>query len=82
MTTLAITLPVRPLAGRSLRDDLAQLWHNEVARHRHRRLLRQLSRRDPRLVADMGFDPEEVQAAAEGTWDELHPERVRIFSQF
>lgn len=76
MTSLAITLPVRPLAGRSLRDDLIQLWRNELARRQHRRLLRQLGRRSPRLIADMGFDPDQARATVENSWDEWHPDRL------
>lgn len=74
LTSFAIDLPVRPLAGTSLLDDLTQVARNAVARHRQRRLLRQLARRDPRLLRDMGFDPHEVHLAAENTWDEFRPE--------
>ena len=74
MTGLAVELPVRPLAGLTLRDDVAQLLRNAMTRRQHRRLMRQLARRDARLVADMGFDPEDVRAAAEGSWDEFRPE--------
>jgi hypothetical protein len=76
MTTLAITLPVRPLVGRSLHEDLVQLWRNQMARHRHRKLLRKLARYSPRLIADMGGDPEAARLAVENSWDEWHPERM------
>jgi uncharacterized protein YjiS (DUF1127 family) len=76
MTTLTITVPVCPLVGRSLRDDLVQLWRNERARRQQRRLLRGLARLSPRLIADMGIDPDAARAAAEDSWDEWHPDRM------
>ena len=54
-----------------------QLWSDLLARWQHRRLLVRLSRHGPRLLRDLGLSPEEVAAALEGSWDELHPERLR-----
>jgi uncharacterized protein YjiS (DUF1127 family) len=76
MTTLAISLPVRPLAGASLQDDLRQLARNMAARRQQRRLMRQLARLDARLIADMGFDPQAAREAVENSWDEWHPDRM------
>ena len=74
LTAPAIDFPSYPLVGTSLRDDLSQLIGNALARHRHRRLLRKLARRSSHLLRDMGFDPREVQMAAEDSWDEYRPE--------
>lgn len=74
MAALTLRTMVRPLPGSTLVDDLGQLWRNEMARRERKRLLRGLARRDARLIADMGFDPEEVRRAAEDTWDEFRPE--------
>lgn len=74
MTTLAMTLPVRHLAGRSLHEDLVQLWRNQLARSRHRRMLRRLARYSPRLIADMGLEAHDVHLAVENSWDEYRPE--------
>lgn len=76
MAALALRTMVCPLPGATLRDDFVQLWRNALARRRHRRLLRQLGRLSPRLIADMGFDPDEVLGAAENSWDEWHPDRM------
>jgi len=74
LTAPAIEFPSRPVVGTSFRDDLSQPIGNALARHRHRRLLRRLARRSPRLLRDMGFDPREVQMAAENSWDEYRPD--------
>jgi|GEM_PF-2904818 hypothetical protein len=47
------------------------------ARRRERALLVALSRRSPRLLADMGVDAEQVYAALDGSWDEVDPARLR-----
>lgn len=49
-----------------------------AGRHRdERREVIQLSRLDPRRLNDMGFDPEAIYDAVDGTWDEL-PSRPRL----
>lgn len=49
-----------------------------MRRHRQeRRALVSLSRQDPRLLRDMGFDPEEVYRALDGSWDEVDPANFR-----
>ncbi len=74
MTTLAMSLSIRPLAGQSLRSDLVQLWRNQLARHRHRQMLRRLARYSPRLIADMGLETHDVLMAVENSWDEYRPD--------
>ena len=76
MTDMAFDLSTRPLAGTTFRDDLVQLARNWRARQQQRSLMRQLARRDPRLLADMGLDPCDVRSAVENTWDEFRPERM------
>ena len=45
-----------------------------VLRHREeRRIVVALSRKPPRLLRDMGMDPEQVYAALDGSWDEVDP---------
>ena len=76
MAALALRRMACPLPSSTLREDIIQLWRNEVTRRERRRLLRRLARHDARLIADMGIDVEEVGGAVEGTWDEWHPERI------
>ncbi len=64
----------RPLSGSTLWADLAQVVRNIVARHRERQLIIALSRRNSRLLDDMGFDPEAIRKAVENSWDEYRPE--------
>jgi uncharacterized protein YjiS (DUF1127 family) len=42
-----------------------------------RQALIALSRLDPRLIRDLGFDPEQVYEALDGTWDEVDPASLR-----
>ncbi|HEV7253098.1 MAG TPA: MFS transporter [Mesorhizobium sp.] len=45
-----------------------------MQRHRaKRRMMVRLSRLDPHLIRDIGFDPELVYAALDGSWDEVDP---------
>lgn len=46
-------------------------------RRSERALMVELSRRSPRLLADMGLDAEAVYATLDGTWDEVDPARWR-----
>jgi uncharacterized protein YjiS (DUF1127 family) len=48
-----------------------------IRRRRERRLFALLSRLPPHLIRDVGFDPEEVYDAVEGTWYEINPGRYR-----
>lgn len=65
-----------PLSGATLWGDLAQLFRNIAARHRQRQLIVALSRRNSRLLEDMGFDPEAIRRAVENSWDEYRPELI------
>ena len=49
--------------------------YNHVA---ERRLLKKLSRHSPHLMRDMGFDPEEIVAAANGEMAVSEPFRLRL----
>jgi uncharacterized protein YjiS (DUF1127 family) len=42
-----------------------------------RQVIVALSRLGPRLIRDMGFDPEQVYEALDGTWDEVDPANFR-----
>lgn len=61
-------------ASRPLRrpfSALARLLPELFRRHAERRTVVQLSRLDPHLLRDMGFDPERIADALEGSWDEV-----------
>ena len=46
-------------------------------RRDERALMVELSRRSPRLLADMGLDADAVYATLDGSWDEVDPARWR-----
>jgi uncharacterized protein YjiS (DUF1127 family) len=48
-------------------------WHAFRQRRRERRTLVAVSRLDPHMIRDMGFDPDQVYAALDGSWDEIDP---------
>ena len=48
-------------------------WHAWLRRRADRNALALAGLRGPRLVADMGLDPEAVRAATGGSWDDLSP---------
>ncbi|WAJ28989.1 hypothetical protein [Antarcticirhabdus aurantiaca] len=52
---------------------LIALWTRFRDRRRERRALVALARRDPRLLEDMGLDPETIYAALDGTTDAVGP---------
>lgn len=60
------TRPSAPV-GAALRS----LWQSTVRRRLERRTLVKLSRLPPHVVRDMGFDPERIAEALEGSWDEV-----------
>jgi uncharacterized protein YjiS (DUF1127 family) len=62
---------VRVRVAPSLGQDLKRLWQNFLARRQERRLMARLSRLDPHVLADMGFDPADVYRALEESWDEV-----------
>jgi hypothetical protein len=48
-----------------------------VRRSGDRRALVQISRLDPHIIRDMGFDPDAIYAALEGSWDEVEMGRFK-----
>jgi uncharacterized protein YjiS (DUF1127 family) len=60
-----LLLPLPPFLRRTLRN-----WQE-------RRTLVRLSRLSPHLIRDMGFDPDCVYDALEGSWDEIRPGQFR-----
>ena len=57
----------------SLRD----LWRNFIRRRQERRAIVKLSRLAPHVIRDMGFDPERIYDALDGSWDEVNPGQFR-----
>ena len=57
---------------RALLEALRAAWQRHLRRRADRLALQHAGRLGPRLLADMGFDPELVRAA-QGGWDELRP---------
>ncbi|MEX0955650.1 MAG: DUF1127 domain-containing protein [Rhizobiaceae bacterium] len=54
-------------------------WRAFVAHRRERSTVIALARLSPRMLRDMGIDPERVYEAVDGSWDEIDPHRlVRI----
>jgi hypothetical protein len=74
MTTHVFTGDFRhdPLWTAPLRA-VREAWLNHRQRRENRLALARIGRLDPRLQADMGFDPEGVGAALGGGWDDLRP---------
>lgn len=77
-TTLEIPLALR-LDG--FRYDfigaLGAGWRAFRQRRRERRTLIEISRLGPRVIRDIGLDPEQVYEALDGSWDEMEPLRLR-----
>lgn len=78
MTTseLSKTFRGRGLHYRFL-GTLLTRWHAMRCYRQERRVIVALSRLDPRLIRDMGFDPEQVYETLDGTWDEVDPADYR-----
>jgi uncharacterized protein YjiS (DUF1127 family) len=77
MTTTTETVgfaPAKPFGVR-LAAQAVHLWQAFNDRRRERQTLAQLSRYEPRLLIDMGFDPAEVYKATRGPWNEVDPWR-------
>ena len=73
----------RELEARRVRYDLfgalQAAWQAFVQHRRERRTVVALARLSPRILRDMGIDPERVYEAVDATWDEVDPHRlVRI----
>jgi uncharacterized protein YjiS (DUF1127 family) len=56
---------------------LQAAWHAFGQHRQDRRTLITISRMSPRLIRDMGFDPDRVYEALDGTWDEVDPASYR-----
>ncbi len=57
-------------------DFLATLragWRAMLAHREERRTIVKLSRLPVHVIRDMGFDPESVYEALDGSWDEVDP---------
>ncbi len=54
----------------SLFAPLLEAWQAYVRQVEEHRTIVRLSRLDPHLIRDMGFDSADIHAALEGTWDE------------
>lgn len=79
MQTIAISEDIRKTRIRY--DFLGTLLAGWRAMRRHRQERRQLvalSRLGPRLIRDIGFDPEDIYRALDGSWDEVDPADFRI----
>ncbi len=72
MVTLVHTDDFRAPARPSLLAAFRAAWQDHRRRRADRRALALAGLRGPRLVADMGLDPEAVRAAM-GSWDALRP---------
>lgn len=46
-----------------------------IRRRRQRRLYAELARLPDHIIRDIGFDPDEIHDAVQGTWDDLNPLR-------
>jgi hypothetical protein len=78
MTTLARFHALREDLSDGLRPDgWRDRWKAWRERRRSARALLVLARRDPRLIRDMGLDPEAIRAALEGSWDDMRPADAR-----
>jgi uncharacterized protein YjiS (DUF1127 family) len=53
---------------------LIAIWQAYIRQVEEHRAIVRLSRLGPHLIRDMGFDPDEIHAALDGTWDE-YPRR-------
>lgn len=74
----ATDIPFGLRIGTSRYDFLGALgagWQAFRQRRRERRDLVRISRLGPRIIRDIGLDPEEVYEALDGSWDEVEPIR-------
>lgn len=63
-------------------DFLATLragWRAMLAHREERRIIVEVSRLPVHVIRDMGFDPERVYEALDGTWDEVDPANYRAY---
>ncbi|WP_159590804.1 hypothetical protein [Chelativorans xinjiangense] len=77
MSTTAISAKLRKERVRyDLLGTLLAGWRAMRLHRRERRAMVAISRLDPRLISDMGFDPELIYEALDGSWDEVDPARL------
>ena len=57
----------------SLYNALRAAWRAYAAVRRQRRVMFALSKKSPRVLRDMGFDPEAVYQFCGHNWDKLDP---------
>ncbi len=77
MTTIAITDRCWERPTLRLTVTIPGILWVYLRRRRERRLFARLSRLPAHLIRDMGFDPDAVHEMALGTWDVVHPTRIR-----
>jgi uncharacterized protein YjiS (DUF1127 family) len=72
---MVMTIPadrLRPAHRPSFIGELGAAWRRHLERRSRILALRRAGRLGPRLLADMGIDPETVRAVSDG-WDGLLP---------
>ena len=63
-------------------DALRAAWLDVRRRHAERRALARVGRLGPRLLADMGFPPEDTTATFAGRWDDLRPNGLLVHRRY
>ena len=53
-------------------------WQSFLRRREERRAMVAISRLDPHLIRDVGFDPAQVHKAVGGGWDAIDPVGLRM----
>ena len=61
-----------------LLDFLRAGWRAWLRRREERRAIVAISRLAPHVIRDIGFEPERIYEALEGSWDEVDPVNFRI----
>lgn len=74
MGALELTTPF-PIENKryDFRGAVIAGWRAFRQHRAERRTLVALSRMGPHMIRDLGFDPEQVYAALDGSWDEVDP---------
>ncbi len=62
-------------ARRSPFAPFVEVWHAYRRRIEEHRIIVGLSRHDPHVLRDMGFEPDEIYDAVRNTWDEVPEQR-------
>ena len=78
MVTLVHTDDLRAEPRPNVFAALGLAWQGYRQRRADRRALALAGLRGPRLVADMGLDPEAVQAAIGADWGALRPNGILV----